>query len=116
MASDLLSSATANSTLDHRAADECDSTLSGHPLVAAVDSSVSEVRRVGDQVETVAGWADALPARAEHYAAICIFDAEGVQGIRGNPDFVAFWVSHDSSSGGSGVITAGSRGSEANSH
>jgi hypothetical protein len=116
MASELLSSATANSTLDRRAVEECNSSLSGYPLLAAVDSTVSEVHSVGDQVETVPGWDDALPASAENYAAICIFDATDVQGIRGNPDLIAFWVSQDSTTGGSGIITAWADRNEATSH
>jgi hypothetical protein len=52
-------------------------------LLAAVDSTTAEVRQIGDQVETVLGWADNLPERAERYAAICIFDADDLQGHQG---------------------------------
>ncbi|WP_350349049.1 hypothetical protein ABIQ69_03655 [Agromyces sp. G08B096] len=111
MESDLLRSAFADATLERRAVDECNSTLGGHRLLAAIESPASEVRQVGTEVQTVEGWADALPVDEETFAAICIIDAEGVPGVRGDPDYIAFWVSKGSTLGASGIITAWARDS-----
>lgn len=109
MESDLLLSAVNEATMQGRAVEECDAHLDGMQMISALNSTAAEVREVGDQVETVAGWADYLPADPDNYAAICIYDASDSRGIRGDPDYIAYWVSQDEAIGGSGIITAWAR-------
>src|SRR5687767_13672013 len=96
MESELLQSAVSDGTRETRAVEDCDGHLGGMPpMIAALDSTAAEVREVGGQVETVARWADYLPTGPGNYVAICIYDASDVRWIKGDPEYIAYWVGED---------------------
>lgn len=98
--------------MQDRAVEECNAHLGGMTMLAALNSTAAEVRAVGSQVGTLGYWADHLPSDPDTYAAICVYDSSETRGIRGDPDYIAYWVSEDKITGGSGIITVWSRAAE----
>ncbi len=102
----VLETAVAENRLDAKAASACEEAISFDsptPQVAAIDATAGEIRALRDEVDVYASDYDlGLPEGDTTYAAICIYEHNPFP--EEDYTYEADWVSHDSQSGGQGII------------
>ncbi len=106
MDSDVLAEAVANPVIDPRAEEMCIERGTGSGLLAALDSTSSEVRAIGTEVETRGRWDDGLPQSPDAYVAICIYDLSGLEHpFREGSRYMAQWATIQPLFSGNGILT-----------
>jgi hypothetical protein len=107
MESAVLREAVEQDRRDMDAVAACESSLGGpYELVAAIDSTSGELVELAGDVNTLGDWDSALPPNPYNYIAICVYDIKGTDFLRGNPDFMAYWVGEGDNTGGAVLFTA----------
>ncbi len=87
----------------------CNAMVGGYPLVAAYESTVSEIRSDAADVKVQEGWDRNLPTVESTAMSVCIYDVHEVDGIGDSYSLMAMWVGQDSRTGGNGIITLWNR-------
>jgi hypothetical protein len=100
-----LATIVAADTFSDRASDACRSISPDGfgPMVASYDSTAGDVRELATEVVTKSGWDAQLPASADTYTAVCIYDVS--ETLNQRVQYAAAWVGFDESGGGMGLIS-----------
>jgi hypothetical protein len=97
----ILSEALDSTRLDHRAVSTC--TSGGVPPIAAVDSDASTIRALSPGEPLADEFDRYLPANGGEYVAVCVYDADEVQGLDNRLEYFVMW---ETEWAGSGVLAA----------